>query len=202
MVTIGGALQHRAGVIEVILGHPGQVRMSGARPGERLVPGLFAHVTGAGVDLERGRWYRVRGHHLLPLRPLGVTDLDRHRAPHGQPVPDTAEQPDVVLLELHPGPASVAEAAASQGVGHLLGSDLHTGRQALQHPEHCLAVGLPCRQPSEHELILARGGPASRRRPGVRRLIPAAAAPRPRNMPHRPPAKVRRRPQCADRPGG
>ena len=48
------------------------------------------------------------GHSVLPI-------LDRDRAAQGEAVPDAAEELDLVLLELHPGAAAVAEPAAGQG---------------------------------------------------------------------------------------
>jgi hypothetical protein len=71
-----GALEHRAGVVEAVLLHadevgvPGRGRVSGAL---RARPS-----SSSGVD-------RVGGHHRLPLGPLGVADLDRHRPPWVRP---------------------------------------------------------------------------------------------------------------------
>jgi hypothetical protein len=70
------------------------------RPGQRRVAGQRVELVG--VD-------RVGGHDRLPLRPLGVADPDRDRAAERAPVPDAAEQVDLVALEAHPGAAAVAE---------------------------------------------------------------------------------------------
>ena len=100
-----GAFEDRTGVVEVVLLHADQIGVAGAGPGQRGVAGLLGeHV---GID-------RVGRHHRRPLRPLGVADPDRDRAAHGQPVPHAAGELDLVLLELHPGTAAVAEAAAAR----------------------------------------------------------------------------------------
>ena len=80
--------------------------------------------------VELGRVDRVGRHHLLPLGPLGVADLDRDRPALGLAVPDAADERDLVLLELHPGAAAVAEPAPGQRVGDVVGGHPRRGRAA------------------------------------------------------------------------
>ena len=63
---------------------------------------------------ELGRVDRVGGHHGFPLGPFGVADLDGDRAAERDAVPDTGEHRDLVLLELHPRAAAVAQPAAGE----------------------------------------------------------------------------------------
>ena len=114
--------------------------MAGARPGQRGVAGEPGE--DLGVD-------RVGRHDLLPLGPLGVADHDRDRGAEGEAVPHPAEEGDLVLLELHPGAAAVAEPPPREVVRHHLGGDRHTGGQTLQRRDECGAVRLPRGQPAQ-----------------------------------------------------
>ena len=102
---------------------PDEVGVAGPGPGQGGVAGQRVELDG--VD-------RVGGHHLLPLGPLGVADLDGDRAALGQAVPDAAGDPDLVLLELHPGTPAVAEPAPGERVRDVRGRHLHMGRESLQ----------------------------------------------------------------------
>ncbi len=136
----GGALQDRAGLVEAVLLHPGEVGVAGAGTGQRRVTGQRGQLL---------RVHRVGRHHLLPLGPLGVADHHRHRRAQRQAVPHSAQERDLVLLELHPGTAAVAEPAPGQGVRHHLRGDRDSGRKALQRRHECGAVRLPRRQPAQ-----------------------------------------------------
>ena len=70
-----GPLEHRAGLVEAVLLHAGQVGVAGPRAGSAAALRASAS-SSTRVD-------RVGRHHLLPLGPLGVADLDRDRAAHG-----------------------------------------------------------------------------------------------------------------------
>ena len=67
-----------------------------------------------------------------------------------------AEELDLVLLELHPRAAAVAETPARQGGLQVLGPDLDAGGQALDHGDECGPVRLTGRQPTQHAPILPR----------------------------------------------
>ena len=82
------------------------------------------------------------GHSVLPT--ITATGL-----PMRESVPDAAEEGDLVVLELHPRAAAVAEPAPGQRVGHQVGGDRHPGGQALQGRDECGAVRLPRRQPAQ-----------------------------------------------------
>jgi len=103
--------------------HAGQVGVTGARPGERGV---------ARERLELHRVDRVGRHHLLPLGPLGVGDLDRHRPALGAAVAYASDEGHLVLLELHPSAPAVAEATPGEGVGDVGGGHLDMGGQPLE----------------------------------------------------------------------
>ena len=147
-----GPLEDRPGLVEVVLLHAGQVGVAGPRAGQRRV---------AGQRLELDRVDRVGRHDLLPLGPLGVADLDGDRAALGLAVADAADQRDLVLLELHPGAAAVAEPAAGQGVGEVVGRHPDMGGQPLEDRDQGGAVGLARGEPTQHGVSLSRayGGP-------------------------------------------
>ena len=135
-----GALEDRAGLVEGVLLHARQVGVAGPGPGQGRV---------ARRPLELGRVDRVGGHDLLPLGPLGVADLDRDRAALGLAVPDAADERDLVLLELHPGAAAVAEPAPRQRVADVVGGHPHVGGQPLEDRDEGRAVGLTRGQPAQ-----------------------------------------------------
>jgi hypothetical protein len=137
----GGPLEHRTGVVEAVLLHADEVGVAGARPGEGSCPGLL------GEDLRR-HW--IGCHDRLPLGPFGVRDLDRDRAALGAPVPDPAEEGHLVLLERHPGAASVPEPAAGERQPDVVRGHLDRGRQPLEDADESGPVGLPRGQPAQH----------------------------------------------------
>ena len=105
-----GAFQHRPGVVEAVLEHAGVVGVAGPRPGQRLV---------AGDVLELGGVDGIGRHHRFPLRPFRIADLDGDRAAERDAVPNTGEHRDLILLELHPRTAAVAQPAAGELAGYL-----------------------------------------------------------------------------------
>ncbi len=92
---------------------PGRGRVSGAL---RASPARTSGSTGSAAMT------------CFPLGPLGVADHDRDGAAHGQAVPHAAEEGHLVLLELHPGAATVAEPPPRQRVRHHRGGDGHARR--------------------------------------------------------------------------
>jgi molybdopterin-guanine dinucleotide biosynthesis protein A len=70
-------------------------------------------------------------------------------------VPDAAGQLDLILLELHPGAAAIAEPAPCQIGADLAGGDLHAGRQPLENRDEGRAVGLTSSYPAQHLAILS-----------------------------------------------
>ena len=140
----GGPLQHRAGVVEAVLLHAGEVGVTGPGPGQRGVAGQRLQGVGGGVVR------RVGSHDLLPLRPLGVADLHRERPAHRHPVPDAAEQRDLVLLELHPGAAAVAEPAAGELGGDVGRGHRHTCRQSFEDGNQGGTMRFTCGEPAQH----------------------------------------------------
>ena len=83
------------------------------------------------------------GHSVLP-------DLDGHRAALGQAVADAAEDGDLVLFELHPGAAAVAEPASGQCVLDLRAGEFDSGRYAFDNSHQCRAMGFTGGQPTQH----------------------------------------------------
>ena len=145
-----GALEHRARVVEGVLLHADQVGVARPRPGERPVAGdllLGVDVVGRG---ERVGVDRVGAHHRLPLGPLRVADPDGDRRPQRQAVPHPAEELDLVLLELHPGAAAVAQPPARQGAGDVGRGDLDARGQAIDGRDERGPVRLPSGQPAQH----------------------------------------------------
>ena len=139
-LTRGGALQHRASLREVVLLHTRKIGVTGARTGQRSI---------TRTTLNQLRIHRVGAHHVSPLGPLGVRNLNRDRAALSQAVTHTAQDAHAVLLELHAGTAAVAEAAASQGVTHHVAGEFHTGGYALNNADERLAVGFSGSEPTQ-----------------------------------------------------
>ncbi|SCG08123.1 hypothetical protein GA0115255_123515 [Streptomyces sp. Ncost-T6T-2b] len=135
-----GALQDRPGLVEAVLLHPREVGVAGPGPGQRGVTGELGELLG--VD-------RVGRHDLLPLGPLGVADHDGDRGAHGEPVAYAAEEGDLVLLELHPRAAAVAEPSPGQRLRDHLRGDRDTGGKTLQRRHQCGSVRLPRGQPAQ-----------------------------------------------------
>ena len=148
-----GPLEHRAGVVEAVLEHACVVGVAGPRPGQRRV---------AGALLEFGRVDGVGGHHGFPLGPFGVADLDGDRAAERDAVPDAGQHGDLVLLELHPGAAAVAEAAAGQLTRDVVGGDVDPGDHAFDHGHQRAAVGFTSCGPSQHASHLPTTAPHDR----------------------------------------
>ena len=98
------------------------------------------------------------GHSLLPMR----TAMGE---PSVSAVAQATEELDLVLLELHPRTAAVAEAPPGQGGLQVLRADLDAGGQALDHGDECGPVRLTGRQPTQHAPILPRGPPRPPTRP-------------------------------------
>ena len=71
-------------------------------------------------------------------------------------MPQAADHVDLVLLELHPGAASVAEAASRERVHDVGGRDLDMGGQPLEDGNQSRAVGLSRREPTQHAASLSR----------------------------------------------
>ena len=108
-----GPLQDVAGVLEAVLEHARQVRMSRTRLGQHL---------GGGPGLGR--------HLLRPLRPFGIGNLDGHRRAQRAAVPDARHQGDLVSLEAHPRPTPEAEPPTGQfggDIGSLHGQSRRAG---------------------------------------------------------------------------
>jgi hypothetical protein len=120
-----GAFEHRTGVGEAVLEHAGQVGVAGSGPGQRGVARAFL--------CQRVGFDGVGGHHRFPLGPFGVADLDGDRAAQRAAVPDPRQHGDLVLLELHPRTAAVAEASTGQLGGDVGRGDVDIGDEALQH---------------------------------------------------------------------
>ncbi len=65
-------------------------------------------------------------------------------------VPDAGQHGDLVLLELHPRAAAVAEAAAGQLTRDVVGGDVDAGDHAFDHGHQRAAVGFTSCGPSQH----------------------------------------------------
>jgi hypothetical protein len=73
-------------------------------------------------------------------------------------VADAADNGDLVLLELHPGTASVAEPPAGQGVGDVARRHQDVGWQSFQDRDEGRAVGFTRSEPAKHGVSLSCGG--------------------------------------------
>ena len=156
-----GAFQHRPGVVEAVLQHPGVVGVAGPGPGQRRIAGDVFEVS-ARVD-------GVGGHHGFPLGPFGVADLDGDRTAEGDAVAHPGQHGDLVGFELHPRAAAIAEPAAGQLTGDVLGGDVDTGDHAFDHGHQRAAVGFTSCGPSQHASHLPMSGFPDRFRCAFRR---------------------------------
>ena len=141
------ALEHRAGLVEVVLRHAGEVGVAGTRPRQRGV---------ARAALQQHRVDGVGGHHRLPLRPLAVGDADGDRATHRQAVPQAPGELDLVGLEAHPRATAVAETPPGELGRHLLRAHRDARDHALEHGRERRSVRLSRRQPPQHGPIVSR----------------------------------------------
>ena len=147
-LTCGGALQHRASLREVVLLHAGKVGVAGTRAGQRRVTSAVLNQLGVN---------RIGAHHVSPLGPLGVGNLNSDRAALSQAVAHTTQDAHTILLELHAGTAAVAETAASPGVTHHIAGEFHTGGNPLKDANERLAVGFSGSEPTKsHRLTSFR----------------------------------------------
>ncbi len=128
-----------------------------SRTSRRVVEAVLLHAREVGVTRtglgQRRRRATGCGRHLLgPLAggPFAVAHQDGERAPERAPVPDAAEELDLVLLEPHARPAAVAEAAARQLIGDVVDQDGKTGGQALDGDHQRRSVRLARRQVPQH----------------------------------------------------
>ena len=166
------ALEDRTRLVEAVLLHADEVGVARARPGQR----------GAAAARHVGQLDRLGAHHLDPLRPLGVADAQRDGAAEAQAVADAAGDRELVLLELHPRAAAVAELATRE-IGLDRGArDGDAGGQALHDGDEFGAVRFAGREHAEHWSSLPRS-PAR---------IAASTAPRHRSgTSGSPPTKIR-----------
>ncbi|OIQ85500.1 hypothetical protein GALL_326450 [mine drainage metagenome] len=137
--------KHRTCVVERVLAHPDEVGVAGARTGQRGVA--------RAVELLRVV-HGIGGHHVDPLGPLGVADLDRDGSTLAHAEPHSTKDPHLVLLERHPSATAVAEPTARQRRTDVCRADLDPGRESLEDPDQRLTVRLTRRQPTQHGAIL------------------------------------------------
>ena len=131
-----GPFQHVAGVGEPVLLHPGEIGVTGAHLGERLLGDP-----------------RRRGHLGVPLvaaEPLGVPDLDRDRRAECAPVADPTEERELVGLETLARASSVPEAAAGELGLDVFDRHLQAGGEPLDDHDQPLAVGLTGGEEAQH----------------------------------------------------
>ena len=103
---------------------------------------------------------------FCPLGPLGVADLDRHRAAQGRAVPHAADDARPRPARTSSGRRGRSPAGAAPGRARDVGGGHRdVGGQALEDPDEGGSVRLPRSQPSEHWPILScpRRGPAGLR---------------------------------------
>ena len=145
---------------------------------DRSLSAQFEHsvgVTETGVPETAGDGVDgVRGHHGLPLGPLGVADHDRDRRAQRLAVPDAGEERHLVGLELHARPATGAQPTPGQRLGEVAGAQPNVRRNALDGGHQGTSVRLACGQVTQH------GSECFTRRRGVRVLpVRQTSTPRP-----------------------
>jgi hypothetical protein len=67
-------------------------------------------------------------------------------------VANAAEDRHLVLLELHPGAATIPQATARQGSTNLLTRELYSSRNAFNDSDQGRAMGFTGSQPTQHKI--------------------------------------------------
>src|SRR3990172_5113158 len=137
--------------------NPGR-RLPGARPLQDVadVPvAVFEYAPEIGVSgacrRQRGNpsALPLLGHLLPPVLPVPVAQEHGHRASERPAEPDPGENLHLVLLDLHPLPATVPDLPAGKLTVYGGTDERHPGRQSLDDGDQGGAVGLPGRAERE-----------------------------------------------------
>ena len=111
------------------------------------------------------------GHSELPTRTATGPPID-------DPVPHAAGELDLVLLELHPGAAAVAEPTPAEIARDIGGRHRDARRQAVQDGDEGRAVRLARSDPTQHAASLSEAATRdSKRAYGARRSAITSSAP-------------------------
>ena len=93
---------------------------------------------------------RIRTHHLSPLRPLGVGDLNGHRRTNRLTKTHTSQHTNLVLLELHTRATTIPKTTTRQRANNILRGDMNAAgnpsimRQAPHHATRLLSANATC----------------------------------------------------------
>src|SRR5690625_3883684 len=89
-------------------------------------------VTGAGefrfID-------RISGHDLFPLRPLGVANFNGYGRPHGESMPNAANDAHFILLEGHASTATMAQPAPRKNFLNFASCNGNPGGQSFDYSD-------------------------------------------------------------------
>ena len=130
-----GALEHVAGILEVVLEGTGEIGVAGPRRGDGLVLGRIAF-----FDRQN----------LGPVLPVVVGQRHGDGRADGLAVANAAEDVRRVALDAHTAAAAIALLAAPQLAVHKLKIDGNACRHSADHGHETLAVALSCCRKSKH----------------------------------------------------
>ena len=139
-LTRGRTLQHRTSIIKTILTHASQIRMPRTRARQRGIAALTSKLM----------IKRIRTHHLSPLRPLGVGDLNGHRRTNRLTKTHTSQHTNLVLLELHTRATTIPKTTTRQRANNILRGDMNARGQSFNHGDKRLTMRLACCLPTQH----------------------------------------------------
>src|SRR5207249_6176619 len=114
-----------AGIEAVVLEHADQVGVTGTGPGHP-----------AAADLPGA----LGCHHVLPVSPIAVGDEHGYRGAQGLPGPNPRQPLDLVLLDFHPGSATVALHPPGEFVVDPGGVDAETRGKAFHDGQEALPM--------------------------------------------------------------
>ena len=120
-----GAFQHVADIVEVVLEHAGQIRVSRPRARDGLRLAAIA---------------RVDRHLLHPVLEVLVLDYESDRAAERAAEADPGNDPRLVALDRHPAAPPVAFLPAREVVIEARQVDFEPGRNALDHRDQFRSV--------------------------------------------------------------
>jgi hypothetical protein len=124
----GGALENVARIAAIVLEHPDEIGVTGARTRDR--------------PLARRRVVRAGGrvHDLLPVLPVAVANQHRDGRAKGLTRADAREKLDGVGLDLHPTSASISLLPARELRIHVLIEHWNAGRHPLEDADQRRSV--------------------------------------------------------------
>ena len=91
----------------------------------------------------------IDGHHLAPVLPISVGDLERDRRAERQPAPDPGHDVGLVALDRHPPAAAVTTLPPLKITGQVFFPHGQAGGHAVENDGQPLAMGFAGREQAQ-----------------------------------------------------